>query len=315
MNKQQHQLSVAICTYNGGQYIRNQMQSILDQTFPVDEIVVCDDGSTDDTLAIIDSLRGSTTADIHIFRNETNLGVCANFQKAVGLCHGDIIFLSDQDDIWCANKVETIVNYFDEHNDIDILFTDGLLIDAEGKTIEGETLWNRIGFTQHAQEEMNDGMGVELLAFENRATGATMAIRNSFSQCLRTDLCNDAILHDGSLAMLGVNSLGYITSPLIKYRIHPKQIVGIGINRPTVPSDDARETSPLCEIWNSLDLPSPLKEHIAFICARHRMKKQTMGLPRLLLSAGRYLKYYHHRWIEFLLFDIHRWAKTCRLYQ
>ena len=78
-------LSVALCTYNGEKYIREQIESIINQTMLVDEIVVCDDGSTDDTLNVIKQINAETPVNIRIYQNETNLGVCANFQKAVKL--------------------------------------------------------------------------------------------------------------------------------------------------------------------------------------------------------------------------------------
>ena len=104
--------SVAMCTYNGAQFIEEQLRSILDQTFHVEEVVVCDDRSVDETVAIIERVAKETSIPIHIHINETNLGCARNFEKAISLCNGDVIFLSDQDDIWMPNKVETIVNWF-----------------------------------------------------------------------------------------------------------------------------------------------------------------------------------------------------------
>ena len=106
-------ISVALCTYNGAQFIREQLNSILCQTTNVDEIVICDDGSSDDTLSIINSYCSKTDI-IRVYQNQDKLGVSKNFQKAIDLCHGDLIFLSDQDDIWQANKVQTFVDYFNK---------------------------------------------------------------------------------------------------------------------------------------------------------------------------------------------------------
>ena len=170
-------ISVALCTYNGEQYIREQLESILTQTVKVDEIVVCDDGSTDNTLQIIEELAGNTDTAIHIYRNETNLGPAKNFQKAINLCSGDIIFLSDQDDVWMPEKAATITNYFRQNPQISVVFTDGNLTDGE-KNIG--SLWHSLGITPNAQKAINDGFGIELFACESRATGATMAVRSTF---------------------------------------------------------------------------------------------------------------------------------------
>lgn len=304
-------ISVALCTYNGERYIREQIESILNQTLPVDEIVVCDDGSTDETLQIIEQVGKNVSTNIRIHQNEKNLGTCANFQKAVDLCRGSIIFLSDQDDVWCSNKVKTIVDYFEQNNEKQVVFSDGLLINSQNRLIENKTLWSSIGFTPLAQHLLENGYGPELFSYENRATGATMAFRRSFvNEKNFINLCNGTILHDGALAMLGIasNTLGFIAQPLINYRIHPKQAVGIGEATWKPLSDDARGTSPLCEQWHSVSLPSPFNERIAFIRARHHMKNQPLGPFRMICFVGSYCKFYHTKWFSFLLFDLRKWG-------
>lgn len=125
-------VSVAMCTYNGAQYIEEQLLSILHQSVPVDEIVICDDGSTDETIEIIKRIKRDAAIPISIHINEPHLGVNLNFEKAIKLCHGDIIFLSDQDDIWEENKVDTIIDYFSTHEDKNVVFGDAVLIDRGG---------------------------------------------------------------------------------------------------------------------------------------------------------------------------------------
>lgn len=304
-------ISVALCTYNGALYIFEQIKSILQQTLPVDEIVVCDDGSNDNTLSIIESFQGNTSTNIRIYRNVSNIGVSANFQKAIDLCHGDIIFLSDQDDIWHQEKVKIITNFFQENKDKSIVFSNGLLIDNKGSLIGNKTLWDTIGFTPRAQKALTDGFGPELFSYENRATGATMAVQRSFlEENPFLKICNDTILHDGALAMLGIatNKLGYISQPLINYRIHFGQQVGVGEALISPLCDDARDTSSLCEQWYSMPLPSPLKERITFIRARHRYKHQPLGIFRMIGSSNLYCRFYRSKWFSFLFFDIQQWS-------
>lgn len=302
--------SVALCTYNGEQYIRQQIESIINQTLPVDEIVVCDDGSTDNTLSIIESLRESTKTDIRIYRNETNLGVCANFQKAVDLCKGDIIFLSDQDDVWHNDKVETIVNYFYHNHQKHVVFTDGQLIDGSGKAIFNGTLWKCFGVNDKCLKQIENGLGMEIFAFENRATGATMAIRRNFEYTSSfSRFCIDDILHDGALAMLALtnNQLGYISRCLIDYRIHSNQECGIGesLNNPV--SNNPREVSYTATLWSKLPLPSPTDSRIAFIVLRQRRQHQPLGIFRIIGSMCYYCKYYRRQWLGFLFYDIKQW--------
>src|SRR6476659_477323 len=99
-------ISVALCTYNGERFLNEQLESILAQTFPVTEIIVCDDGSTDDTSTMLQQFERRYFNLFKIYVNAENLGVIKNFEKAISLCAGDIIFLADQDDIWEINKVE-----------------------------------------------------------------------------------------------------------------------------------------------------------------------------------------------------------------
>lgn len=304
-------LSVALCTYNGETYIREQVESILNQTLPVDEIVVCDDGSTDETLSIIESFRENTSVDIRIYRNETNLGVCANFQKAVDLCNGDIIFLSDQDDVWHGDKVETVVGYFNLHHQKQVVFTDGQLIDGSGEAISDGTLWKCFGIDNTCLKQIENGLGMEIFAFENRATGATMAIRRGFEYTSSfSKFCIDDILHDGALAMLALidNRLGHIDKCLIDYRIHGNQECGIGESLGNPLSNDPREVSYTATLWSKLPLPAPAADRIAFIVLRQRRQHQPLGIFRMTGSVGRYRKLYHSKWPGFLFFDIQQWS-------
>ena len=101
-------ISVAMCTYNGEKYIQEQLESIIYQSVPPDEIVICDDCSNDATLEIVKDILNSYDGIVQLVSNKHNLGYRKNFEKAISLCHGDIIFLSDQDDVWSSNKIEII---------------------------------------------------------------------------------------------------------------------------------------------------------------------------------------------------------------
>lgn len=122
-------ISVCLTTYNGARYIKEQLESILTQLGKEDELVISDDGSTDATVEIINSINDKR---IKLFINEKNIGYTRNFEKALNFAKGDIIFLSDQDDIWCQNKVETCLQYFDKY---DLLVSDAMLIDEQGKIL------------------------------------------------------------------------------------------------------------------------------------------------------------------------------------
>lgn len=97
-------ISLAMPTYNGGKYLREQLDSIYAQTLLPDEVVVVDDCSTDDTISILEEYR--LKYGLKYFRNEKNLGYNKNFEKAITLCSGNYIALSDQDDIWLPTKIQ-----------------------------------------------------------------------------------------------------------------------------------------------------------------------------------------------------------------
>ena len=227
-------ISVALCTYNGEHFICEQIESILNQALPVDEIVVCDDGSTDNTIQIIENLRNKTNIAIRVFKNEEKLGVSENFQKAIDLCHGDLIFLSDQDDIWQANKVQTFVDYFNSNPNISVCFSNAFLTNPDGTIISDRPnkLWDYT-FNHSYRKIFDKGSFLECFlggALTVRTTGATMAVRRMFIKDNPfVHLCNEEVMHDFAIVLLAAeqNVIGYINEPLIKYRLHPSQTCGL----------------------------------------------------------------------------------------
>ena len=261
------------------------MHSILGQTVPVDEIVVCDDGSTDGTLAIIERLTAETRIDVRIIRNATNLGPARNFQQAINLCRGDIIFLSDQDDVWHPNKVATITRYFDLHPSISTVFTNAELIDQDGKTLPN-TLWDCC-FDKRLLTWFKRGLALECFSWANHATGATMALRAMKMPDLQY---HDDFLHDHALALMALNtdSLGYVDQCLINYRLHDNQACGI--------RDDEQPTWAdfmyvMPEAWQLCTAPDK-QVRLQFLSLRHKTKYNAAGVLLVLLRTAQYRKLY-----------------------
>ena len=122
-------ISVCLTTYNGARHIKEQIESILAQLGENDELIVSDDGSTDATVDIIKSMRDDK---IKVFFNEKNIGYTRNFEKALNFAKGDIIFLSDQDDVWRQNKIKSYLCYFNDYN---FIVSDAMLIDEQGNLL------------------------------------------------------------------------------------------------------------------------------------------------------------------------------------
>ena len=125
-------ISVAMATYNGEKYIYQQLESILNQSMAVDEIIVVDDNSSDKTIEIIEKLNCSR---IHIYKNEENLGYIKNFYKAISLTQGKYVFLADQDDIWEKEKVKLTFAELQNSAKNMVICTNFSLIDQNGSPI------------------------------------------------------------------------------------------------------------------------------------------------------------------------------------
>lgn len=122
-------ISIAMATYNGARYLREQLESFSSQSVLPDELVVCDDGSTDETLSILNDFAKQSQFKVSIYSNPQNLGYVQNFGKALSLCKGDVIFLSDQDDIWYPTKLEAVVGEFEKFPNCLLIANDSDLVD------------------------------------------------------------------------------------------------------------------------------------------------------------------------------------------
>lgn len=116
-------ISVCMATYNGENYIKEQMESILKQIKDTDEVIVSDDCSTDRTLDVLKEMNDSR---IHIFTNELEHGYTKNFENALNHATGDVFFISDQDDVWKENKIKVCLEYLKKY---DLVIHDATMTD------------------------------------------------------------------------------------------------------------------------------------------------------------------------------------------
>ena len=225
MENTQEKISVALCTYNGERFLPGQLASMLVQTKSPDELVVCDDGSTDNTMEILRSFAASVSFPVRITRNQQNLGFVRNFEQAIRLCQGDLIALSDQDDIWYPHRLEHSWNEFTAHPEVGLIFSDGDVID-ELDHLTGEHLWASFGFVGDRKQRMLAG-DYTVLVKHRFATGATIMFRSRLREnCLPI---GPGWLHDEWIVptLAAVADVMPIDSPLIRYRQHTSQQVGL----------------------------------------------------------------------------------------
>jgi glycosyltransferase involved in cell wall biosynthesis len=215
-------LSVSMITFQGAAYLQAQMDSILGQSLPVHEIIVCDDGSTDGTREILADYA-AIHPQIKLQFNAHNIGTVANMQQCLRLSTGDIIFLADQDDVWLPNKVEKTLAFFEQNPTAEAVFSNAVIIDEVGETQFGMTLWDIIGFPYSK---------VELTDFETRVdnvvTGAGLAMKRD-AELLSLDIPQQpGLLHDGwiGLYFASKNTLQANPEALFQYRSHANQQVG-----------------------------------------------------------------------------------------
>jgi glycosyltransferase involved in cell wall biosynthesis len=205
-----------MATYNGERFLEEQLKSILSQLGGNDELIIVDDASRDSTCAVIE---GFCDSRIRLIQNETNQGVLASFETALHQTSGEIVFLSDQDDIWRADKVRTVLQAFDSDSDITLVVSDAVLVD------EGGALLSRSYYAQRG--EFSDRVLMNLVRC--KFLGCTMAFRTEVLQKALPFPSSKLLLHDlwiGTVNRLTGGKTQYLPDPLVSYRRHDSAVTG-----------------------------------------------------------------------------------------
>lgn len=244
-------ISVAMCTRNGAQHVAQQVQSILNQRPAPSELVVGDDASTDDTIAVIErEFAAARAADttlattLTVIRREVPLGVTANFAATLEACGGELIALSDQDDVWMPGKLATLAAAFSADAALLLVHTDARLVDADGTPL-GLTLLEALEATPAERAGLGAGDALPVLMRRNLVTGATVVLRRSLLESAMPIPAQ--WVHDEWLAVIAaaVGRMRLIAEPLIDYRQHGANV--IGARRPSVADRLARLREPRAE--------------------------------------------------------------------
>lgn len=206
-------ISIALASYNGGRYIKEQLDSILDQTIQDFEVVVCDDRSTDDTWNIIKQYA-SKDCRIRIYRNEKNLGFVKNFEKAISLCEGEYIALCDQDDTWTPHHLEVLL--------VNIGESSIACGNAEMVTELGESWGYKLSEIDRVEVFPKNEIdrAFRLLYFGNPYQGASMLIKREFLESALP--IPDTNCHDIWFAILACfnGGLQFVDEVITYYRQH-----------------------------------------------------------------------------------------------
>lgn len=212
-------VSIALTTYNGEKYIEDQLNSLIRQTRKFDELIICDDNSTDSTYNILEKYA-SENPNIKLFRNKIKLGFKKNFEQAILYTTGDYIALCDQDDIWCDNHLQVLLNSIG----------DNMLV-AGDAIIESND--NRSGmnlsYLMHLSNLNKQNKDLLKFAFlyHNPFLGMTMMMNKEFIK-EAIPIPEHVNYHDSWFAFLAIakNSFIYVPKVITKYRLHGGNVTG-----------------------------------------------------------------------------------------
>lgn len=189
-------ISVCMSTYNGEKYIQQQMYSILHQTRRPDEVIICDDASGDSTAEIIQRFIQDNRLEQSwkLYENTENRGYPANFYYAMSLCSGELVFLSDQDDIWHEKKLEQMSDVLEKHPEARVLCCKFGLINADGNNIHSVMAPVHTGGTGNLRQ-----ITIEDVFYKCEWPGMVIAYRNDWYRAQveeRTAHVTEKIPHD-----------------------------------------------------------------------------------------------------------------------
>lgn len=208
-------ISVALSVYNGARFLRRQLDSILGQLDVGIEVVAVDDGSQDDSVALLrEYVARDSRIQLHV--NPNNLGITRSFERAISLCHGDFIAPSDQDDIWQPNKLATLLAAIGDH---DLAYGDSEYIDGDDRP-SGRCISDDL--------PMMSGHRPMEFVFANSVSGHAALLRRSLFD--EAPPLPPNLYYDWVLAMLAAARHGivYVDQPLVQFRRHQQAFSPVG---------------------------------------------------------------------------------------
>ena len=207
--------SICMTSYNGSKYIKEQIDSILSQIDNEDEIIICDDSSTDNTVEVINNI---VDGRIKLFINKNNIGVLNNYANCLSKASNELIFLSDQDDIWNCDKVAKIKDKFNENPDVTLVLTNAMIIDGENNIIQTSFL------------NLNNGKSNGVIRaleniVKNKYLGGAIAFKRSELRYI-LPFVDRLPMHDMWIGILNdiYGKTYYIDEALIQYRRHDSNV-------------------------------------------------------------------------------------------
>jgi glycosyltransferase involved in cell wall biosynthesis len=200
-------ISIALCTYNGEKFLAEQLDSIVNQTYQNIEIVVVDDNSADLTMSIL-TRYASRFGNIKIYRNINTLGCNKNFERALGLCSGEFIAISDQDDVWHQDKIKLQVEAIKDH---ELIYHDSDLINDRGE---------KLNFQISDKFNFYRGDRAEVFTYMNCVSGHSILMKKSLLKSVLP--FPEGFYYDHWIAFIAADkgSIDFLQQSLVSYRQH-----------------------------------------------------------------------------------------------
>ena len=259
-------ISVAMATYNGAKYLREQLDSLYTQTRVPDEVIVCDDNSTDGTAEILEDYKHRYGLIYSI--NPKSLGVNKNFEKALHSCGGDYIMICDQDDIWLHNKIEISFKYMHELED---KWGKGcpLLVTSEASSyIDGDFV--------NLEDRPNYGEIIDYREFlfnsDQHCQGCTMLMNRNLLDILPSFPGSfNHYPYDAHIAVVSllIGKRCHIKQDLMCYRHHLNNVV-CNIKRESIIDRLNKKMSPI--VYSFYGIPYPRQKYYSEIVDGHRIQ-------------------------------------------
>lgn len=225
-------VSVALCTHNGARFLREQVRSICLQVPPPAEIVLSDDASRDDSVAVVRAAveecqreHPGLEVPLRVLQNAVALRVTKNFEQAIGACEGELIALSDQDDVWLPGRLARMVSEFEARPALLLLHTDARLVGANREDL-GQTLFHALEVQPFEATRIHGGRAFDVFLRRNLVTGATTVFRRSLlAQAM--PLPREWV-HDEWLGIIAaaVGQVDMLEQAWIEYRQHEANQIG-----------------------------------------------------------------------------------------
>ncbi|PZX57055.1 glycosyltransferase involved in cell wall biosynthesis [Algoriphagus ratkowskyi] len=254
-------ISIAMCTYNGGKYLRKQLDSLLNQSYPNLEISIYDDCSTDNTMEILEEYS-TEYSQIRIHRNKQNLGYQRNFEANLKSCRGEFIAPCDQDDIWELDKIEKL---FKLSEDNILVYHDSELVDENDAPI-GYRMTTKLNFVS--------GKKPEAFLFFNCVSGHAMLFRKSLLEHIFPFPTKGFYDHWIVYVASHFGRIDYLNECLVKYRQHTKNLTDIrGVKR-----NETKLQTTISRIERENDWLN--------VCAEYEAKEKRSSYATWLLSKG-----------------------------